>query len=80
MFGVVVFIVYEIMTVYISTCRAAPAPARAPVPARAPQTAPVQHASSVPAPAAPQQPSLMGQMAATAGGVAVVSLYIYMCV
>ncbi|XP_063624054.1 coiled-coil-helix-coiled-coil-helix domain-containing protein 2 [Cydia splendana] len=47
--------------------RAAPAPA--PAPSRVPAAAPV----STPAPmaAAPQQPSLFGQMAATAGGVAV---------
>ncbi|XP_063536417.1 coiled-coil-helix-coiled-coil-helix domain-containing protein 2-like [Cydia strobilella] len=47
--------------------RAAPAPA--PVPSRVPAAAPV----STPAPmaAASQQPSLFGQMAATAGGVAV---------
>ncbi|XP_047991756.1 coiled-coil-helix-coiled-coil-helix domain-containing protein 2 [Leguminivora glycinivorella] len=47
--------------------RAAPAPA--PAPSRVPAAAPV----STPAPmaAAPQQPSMFGQMAATAGGVAV---------
>ncbi|XP_034489693.1 coiled-coil-helix-coiled-coil-helix domain-containing protein 2 [Drosophila innubila] len=59
-----------------SARRSAPAPAPAPMPARAaaPPPAPVPMAapqSAVGMPAAPQQPSMFQQMAATAGGVAV---------
>lgn len=47
--------------------RSAPPPAPSRVPAHAPQTSPAPTAAS----AQPQQPSLFGQMAATAGGVAI---------
>jgi hypothetical protein len=65
---------YDVDLNFRAAPRAAPAPARqaAPVPARAPQAQP-------PAPmmAAPSQgPGIMGQMAATAGGVAIGSVMV----
>ena len=46
--------------------------ARPSSPAPRPTSAPATHTSNLPAPAASQGPGLMGQMAATAGGVALV--------
>ncbi|CAG9812909.1 unnamed protein product [Phaedon cochleariae] len=53
--------------------RASPSPTRSTLPARTPPAAPapLHAAPNVPAPAPSQGPGLFGQMAATAGGVAV---------
>ncbi|EPB72050.1 CHCH domain protein [Ancylostoma ceylanicum] len=53
------------------TMRSAPAPAPAPMSSMPTRAAPTPMSAPHPTPAAPAQPGLMAQMAATAGGVAI---------
>lgn len=60
--------------------RSAPAPVPVTRPAAAPARTPLSSASPPPAGGATRQPGLLGQMAATAGGVAIGSAVVCICV